>query len=197
MFRGIFLDRDGTINEEVEYITSPDEVKLIPGAAEAIHRANVSGFKVIVITNQSAIARGLLTEEKLKTIHQRLSELLEGDGAHVDGIYYCPHHPDIGEPPYRTICDCRKPLPGMLRKAARDHDIDLSQSYVVGDRSIDLETGNAIGAYTILVRTGYGNHEADSILKNGGKTDFIAADLLEAVDHILIHASHVEHRHPY
>lgn len=185
MFAGIFLDRDGTVNEEREYIASPDELCLVPGSAEAIRLANASGYKVVVITNQSAIARGLITEETLKDIHDRLVELLATSGARIDGIYYCPHHPDIGVPPYRSRCECRKPLPGMLTRAATDLDIDLTRSFMIGDRIIDVQTGNSAGAYSILVRSGYGSEDEPRLKQSDARADFVADDLAAAMQHIL------------
>lgn len=184
MFAAIFLDRDGTVNEEREYIASPDELCILPGSAEAIRLANDSGYKVVIITNQSAVARGLITEEDLRTIHERLREILSASGAHIDGIYYCPHHPDFGDSPYRIECECRKPLPGMLRQAATDLDIDLSRSFMIGDRIIDLQTGNSAGSYSILVRTGYGSTDEPRLKQSGARADFVADNLAMAMQHI-------------
>ena len=175
----LFLDRDGTINEEREFISSPQEVQLIPRSAAAIRGANAAGLKVFVITNQSGIARGLLTVNQLEEIHGRLLGLLEAENAHVDGIYYCPHHPDLGDGPYRRECDCRKPKPGMLQQAAMAYGVDLSRSYLVGDRIIDIETGKAAGTSTVLVLTGYGRGEYESIGSNTSGIDYVAEDLYD------------------
>jgi len=181
----IFLDRDGTINEELEFISNPDEVNLIPRAAEAIRAANKLGFKVIVITNQSGIARGLIKEEELKIVHNKLVELLELEGAHLDAIYFCPHHPDIGDNRYRILCDCRKPNSGMLKYAQEEFNIDLQKSYVVGDRIIDLQTANSVGAHPILVLTGYGKNQLEILKSENIQVDYIAKDLYEAIQFII------------
>ena len=155
----LFLDRDGTINTEVDFLRHPDDLRLIPGAAQSIREARSAGLKVIIFTNQSGIARGLLTEDDLERVHERLRSLLTAEGAGADAIYYCPHHPTLGSPKYSLDCDCRKPKPGMLRRAAREHGLDLERSFVVGDRSVDMEAGRAAGCRTILVLTGYGSTE--------------------------------------
>jgi D-glycero-D-manno-heptose 1,7-bisphosphate phosphatase len=185
----VFLDRDGTINEEVGYMDNLDKFKVIPCAYEAIRLINESGMKVVVISNQSGIARGLLSEELVKKTHYYLQTILRQQGAYVDNFYYCPHHPTTGTEPYRQICNCRKPAPGMLLQAAQDLDIDLTKSYIVGDRYNDMEAGRKIGVRGILVKTGFGQ----SVLHGDGpdkatpqnKPDFIAEDILEAVKWIL------------
>ncbi len=181
---GIFLDRDGTINEELEFISSPDDVVLIPRSAEAIREANQLGLKVFVITNQSGIARGFIKEEELVKVHNKLVELLNNAGAHLDAIYFCPHHPEFGEPPYKIECDCRKPNSGMLRQAEKEYNIDLKKSFVVGDRIIDVQTAHAVGATGILVLTGYGKNQIEEIQKNNIKIDYIAEDLYDAMQFI-------------
>ncbi len=181
---GIFLDRDGTINEELEFISSPDDVVLIPRSAEAIREANQLGLKVFVITNQSGIARGFIKEEELVKVHNKLVELLNNAGAHLDAIYFCPHHPEFGEPPYKIECDCRKPNSGMLRQAEKEFNIDLKKSFVVGDRIIDVQTAHAVGATGILVLTGYGKNQIEEIQKNNIKIDYIAEDLYDAMQFI-------------
>ncbi len=178
---GVFLDRDGTINEEVDFLSSSNELHLIDGAARAIHEANRMGFKVIVITNQSGIARGFLTEEQLLKMHDNLAELLNKLGAHIDAIYYCPHHPELGEPPYRTLCDCRKPNTGMLQQGVKQFHINLAKSFVIGDRMIDVQTAHAAGATSVLVLTGYGNAELELCRASNLHIDFIAQNLEEAM----------------
>src|SRR5713101_1275098 len=148
---GVFLDRDGTINEEVDFLSSSDELHLIEGSAKAIREANQLGLKVFVITNQSGIARGFLTEQQLIKIHDHLIKMLNDLGAHIDAIYYCPHHPELGEAPYRILCDCRKPKTGMLQQAVKQFGINLAKSFVIGDRMIDVQTAQAAGAASILV----------------------------------------------
>ncbi len=187
--RAVFLDRDGVINEEVGYLDSLDKLKVMPGAYEAVRMINASGMKAVVISNQSGVARGLLTEAFVQETNDSLQRDLLQRGAFIDNFYYCPHHPSEGVEPYRRICNCRKPAPGMLLQAARDLNIDLTMSYFVGDRFIDMETARNVGAKGILVRTGYG----DGLLRNDGPDratpentpEFIAADILEAVQWIL------------
>lgn len=180
---GIFFDRDGTINSEVDFLSRPDELILIPGAAQAIREANRSGAKVFIVTNQSGIARGLLTEEDLEAIHQRLRNLLLEHNAHVDEIYYCPHHPLYGNPPYKKECTCRKPSTGMLLKAERRYGIDLKRSYIVGDRCIDMMAGEQAGCGTILVLTGYGAAEREECVSSA-RVDHVARDVYQAWQYI-------------
>src|SRR5262249_57911234 len=134
----VFLDRDGTMNVDVGYLSSPDQLEVYPYTAEAVRLINESGMLAIVVSNQSGIARGFLTEQTLEMIHARLILLLEQEGARLDGIFYCPHHPTIGDPPYRRACDCRKPQPGMVLRAAELHGIDLSRSILIGDKPIAI-----------------------------------------------------------
>jgi D-glycero-D-manno-heptose 1,7-bisphosphate phosphatase len=184
----VFLDRDGVINEEVGYLDSLENLRIIPTAYAAIKLINESGMKSVVISNQAGVARGFFTEEFVNTVNQNIQESLTRRGAKIDKFYYCPHHPD-GVNDYRRICDCRKPGTGMLLQAERDLDIDLANSYFIGDRFRDMETAKKAGAKGILVRTGYGN----DLLQDDGpdqatpesKPDFIAADILEAVRWIL------------
>ena len=153
--RAVFLDRDGTINKYVGFLRKPEDLELLPGAAEAIKKINESGYLAIVVTNQPVIARGEVTVEQLDEIHNKLETLLGQEGAYLDAIYYCPHHPDKGFPgeipELKIDCDCRKPKPGMLLKAAEDFNIDLSQSWMVGDDERDMEAGKAAGCRTVLV----------------------------------------------
>jgi D-glycero-D-manno-heptose 1,7-bisphosphate phosphatase len=181
MTRAVFLDRDGTINTEVGYLNHPDQVELIPRAGAAIKLLNKAGFTVIVITNQAGIAKGLVREELLPAIHQKLAQLLALQGAAIDGFYYCPHHPEGVVEQYRITCDCRKPLPGMLLRAAGELSIDLSASYVIGDKSCDIELGRNAGARSILVLTGYGVTELARHREAGlAPPDYIALDLYDA-----------------
>lgn len=166
----VFVDRDGTVNVEVDYLSRPEQLVLLPGADGAIRRLNQLGLKVVMVTNQSAVARGYLTEEELSHIHQRLREMLAEHDAHLDAIYYCPEMPDSGSA-------CRKPEIGMMQQAAGDLDIDLGRSYVVGDMATDMEMGRRAGSKTILVLTGYGEQTRDQ----GVQVDYVAGDLPEAV----------------
>jgi D-glycero-D-manno-heptose 1,7-bisphosphate phosphatase len=158
--QAVFLDRDGTINEEVGHLDRMEKLQLIPGAAEAIRRINKSGMKAVVVTNQSGIARGFFDEAFVIEVHERLGELLRAEGALIDAFYYCPHHPAEGRVDYVKMCDCRKPAPGMLLRAAEELGIDPSRSYMVGDTLKDIAAGARAGAQGILVRTGYGEEAA-------------------------------------
>lgn len=153
--KAIFLDRDGTINKYVGFLRDIDEFELLDGVADAIKEINKSGYLAIVVTNQPVIARGEVTYEELNLIHDKMETLLGNEGAYLDAIYYCPHHPHSGYegeiPELKYDCDCRKPKPGMLLKAAKDYNIDLSQSYMVGDSENDVEAGNAAGCKSVLL----------------------------------------------
>ncbi len=159
-WQAVFLDRDGTINKEVGHLDRMEKLQLIPGAAEAIRLINASGMKTVVVTNQSGVARGIFTESFVAETHARLGEMLRAEGASLDGIYYCPHHPTEGLAEYIRICDCRKPAPGILLRAAEELRIDPNRSYMVGDTLKDIEAGARAGAQGILVRTGYGREAA-------------------------------------
>lgn len=153
MVGAAFLDRDGVINEEVDYLHEVDKAVLIPGVAAAIREIRQHGWKVIVVTNQAGIAKGLYSEADLHAVNTRISELLAAENAAWDAIYFCPHHPN-----HTGDCDCRKPAPGMLLAAIRDFNIDPAKSFMVGDRLTDLQAGQAAGcAKSYLVRTGYGH----------------------------------------
>lgn len=156
--KAVFLDRDGTINIYKGFLTKPEDFNLIDGVAEAIRLINNSGYLVIVVSNQPVIARGECTFEELQTIHNKMETLLGKDGAFVDAIYYCPHHPDKGfegeRPEYKTVCECRKPKAGLLMQAAHDYNIDLSLSYMIGDHERDLMAGRNAGVKeSILIKT--------------------------------------------
>lgn len=179
----VILDRDGTINEQVGYVNHPDRFWLLPGVASAIRRLNDRGIPVVVATNQAGAARGYYPEELLAVVHEKMHHLLAEDGAHLDGLYVCPHLPGAGLPHLAVDCDCRKPRTGMLVRAARDLDLDLERSYVVGDRMGDVRFGQRVGARGILVLTGYGKGELEYM--TGTTPDHVAADLSEAVDWIL------------
>lgn len=153
--RAIFLDRDGTINRYVGFLRDIEQFELLPGAAEAIRRINASGYLAIVVTNQPVIARGEVTREQLREIHDKMETLLGREGAYVDAIYYCPHHPHRGYPgevaELKIDCDCRKPKPGLLLQAAEDYNIDLTKSWMIGDSQSDMQAGEAAGCKTALV----------------------------------------------
>lgn len=156
--KAVFLDRDGTINRYVGFLRSEEEFELLPGVAEAIGRINASGYLAVVVTNQPVIARGEVTVSGLQTIHNKMETLLGYEGAYVDAIYYCPHHPHKGYageiPELKFDCDCRKPKPGMLKKAAEDFNIDLSRSWMIGDGENDVKAGIAAGCKTALIGEG-------------------------------------------
>lgn len=147
--RWIFLDRDGTINVERHYLDDPDQLELLPGAAEGLRAMQLMGFGLVVVTNQSGLARGYFDEARLEQIHARLRAMLAQQGVQLNAFYHCPHHPDEG-------CDCRKPRTGMLHRAAEELGCEPALSYVIGDKACDVELGNRAGATTMLVRTGYG-----------------------------------------
>jgi len=155
----VFLDRDGTINEEVGYINHPDQLVIFPFVSEGIRIINNLGLKVIIVTNQSGIARGYFNESQLKKIHRHMIDILKDDGARIDGIYYCPHHPLEGKGQYLIECNCRKPKPGMITQAAKDHQIDLKNSYMVGDRFNDIRFAKRMNLKSAFVMTGYGQEE--------------------------------------
>ncbi len=182
----VFLDRDGTLCEEVGYLDAPEQIRLIPGAGEAVRLLNQRGLKAVVITNQSGVARGFFSEERLEEIHRELSRQIRAEGAFLDAIYYCPHHPTEGKPPYLRPCDCRKPASGLILKASAEMNLDLRRSYCVGDRRADLECGMRVGAKGVLVLTGYGKEEnsfgGDG---RGRRPSSVAAGLREAVQWIL------------
>ena len=183
--KAIFLDRDGTINEYVGFLRKEEDFRLIPGVSEAIKRINNSGYLAIVVTNQPVIARGEVTEEELEEIHKKMETLLGLDGAYIDDIYYCPHHPDKGFegeiPELKIECDCRKPKTGMLEKAAREHNIDLSSSIMIGDSTLDIKMAENAGMQSVLLKTGQkgedGKYEVSPTL--------IAEDLNDAINKII------------
>lgn len=182
--RCVFLDRDGVINEEVEYLHDPDRLVLIPGAAEAIAALAATDAAIVVVTNQAGIARGFYTERELHAVTARLAAQVARAGGRIDATYFCPHHPDAGIGELRQTCACRKPAPGMLERAAREHGLDLARSILVGDKLTDLQAGRAVGCATVLVRTGYGAAEEVAALA-AGACDEVATSLPAAVPWLL------------
>jgi D-glycero-D-manno-heptose 1,7-bisphosphate phosphatase len=186
MNRAVFLDRDGTVNVEVGYLSDLSQLRLIPGASEAIRRLNERGLKVVLVTNQSGIARGYFSESFVQETHVLLERMLRKEGAAIDGIYYCPHHPFAGNSPYTTECDCRKPGTGMIDRAARELDIDVKRSFVVGDKWSDVELGQRAGARSILVQSGFAPDEPGNVRPlHLSDPDYVAHNITEAADWIL------------
>ena len=183
MKRAVFVDRDGTLSEEVGYIRDVKQFHLMPLSAKAVRLINQSGLKVIIITNQAGVARGYFPEEMIFKIHKKMEMLLSEQGAYLDGIYYCPHHPEGVIESYRKGCDCRKPASGLLERASKEHGIDLAASYVVGDKVTDIECAHRVGAKGILVLTGFGKDELKRI--NNTPPKYVASDLFDAVRWII------------
>lgn len=175
----VFLDRDGVICEDhVEPVASWEEFHVLPGAIEGVVALSKAGLRVFVFTNQAGVGRGLVTRAQVQAIHGRLLAEVEAAGGRIEGIYACYHAPDEG-------CACRKPRPGLLLDAAREHGVDLSQAWVVGDMGRDLEAGRGAGCRTVLVRTGKGRKEVETLAARGIAPEFVAEDLAEAVTRIL------------
>ena len=180
----VFLDRDGTLNEERGFLDRLELLALFPWTSDAVRLLNRAGFATVVVTNQSAVARGLIDEPFLHQVHAEVDARLARGGARIDRYYYCPHHEEGLEGPFRVRCGCRKPRPGMIEAAARDLDLDLSRSVMVGDRWLDVECGHAAGVHTVLVRSG---HRALESERPGPEieADAILNNLMEAVGWIL------------
>ena len=186
---GVFIDRDGTISEEVGYINHPSRFQVYPWSGEAIRKLNLKGLKAIVVTNQAGVARGYFEEGLIHEVHQKLRDELNRSGAYLDAIYYCPHHPSSGNPSYRLDCDCRKPKPGMLLRAALEFEIDLKGSFMIGDRYSDIELAHNAGTKSIFVLSGYGLGEFEYHRQDWKvQPDWVAKNLLEATEIILKHS---------
>ncbi len=181
----VFLDRDGTLNKDVGYVNSWERMAFYPGSVAAIKALNQYGIKVVLVTNQSGIARGMMTEAEVQNIHWNLEKSLDRRGVHVDGIYYCPHHPEAGNSVYTRRCHCRKPEPGLIEKASQEHGIDPRRSYVVGDKCIDMMLARRVGAKGVLVLTGYGNKEVKRCIERGETPEIIVPDILSGVEWII------------
>ena len=193
--QAIFLDRDGTLIEETGHLHRVEDIRIYPEAFEAVRKLNQSGLLAIVITNQSAIARGLLNENELGNLHRFLQAAFRRTEARIDAFYYCPHHPEAGTGTYTQECTCRKPLPGMLLRAAQELHLELSTSYMIGDKLIDVEAGHRAGCQSVLIKTGYGEGELQ-LLDEGNASaspsedplqtpDHVAGNVLEAIDWIM------------
>ena len=174
--RAVFLDRDGTINREVDLLREVGQLRLLPGAAEGIRALNRMGYRVIVVTNQSVVARGWVTEAKLQSIHRALEARLRRRGARLDAIFYCPHHPDADLPRYRVRCRCRKPGIGLIRRAGRELGVAMRGSFMVGDSTRDILAGRRARLDTILLGTGYAGKDG----KYAVRPDHAASDLASA-----------------
>ncbi|MCI5225443.1 MAG: HAD family hydrolase [Candidatus Electrothrix sp. AX2] len=182
----VFLDRDGTINEQMGYINHISRFILLPGAATAIRTLNEQNIPVVVVTNQSGLARGYFPPVLLDAVHAQMERELAAQDAHIDGLYICPHHPEAKEEQFRKVCTCRKPQTGLLEQAAAELELDLTRSFMVGDRWSDLKCGNRVGATSVLVLTGYGRGDLEYIgPEQEIQPDKIAEDLSEAVDWII------------
>ncbi len=182
----VFMDRDGTLSHEVGYVNHPDRLRLYPWAVEAVRAVNRAGWLAVLVTNQAGVTRGYFPLEVFEEVQRSLVAELEAGGARLDGVYACLHHPSAGQPPYRQDCDCRKPRPGMLRRAQAELGADLGRSWVVGDRHGDLQLAWGVGARGAMVRTGYGQGELAYLAPRWSRQpDLVAEHLLEAVERIL------------
>ena len=185
MNKAIFLDRDGTINEEISYLKSPEEIKIFPNTLQALRKFKDLGFLNIIITNQSGIARGYFTEQDLQKIHVRLNELLKDNQDNlIDGIFYSPFHKEGIIEKYKRDSEDRKPETGMIRKAKQKHDIDLNESYFIGDSFTDMLCAKNAGLKKILVKTGYGENDLEKCSKENIEIDYYAKDLFDASEYI-------------
>jgi D-glycero-D-manno-heptose 1,7-bisphosphate phosphatase len=182
----LFMDRDGTISEEVGYVNHPSRFRLFPYSAAAVKKLNDKDWLAIVVTNQAGVARGYFSEDVIVTIHDQMKQQLKQEHAQLDAIYYCAHHPTVGEPPYRLDCDCRKPKAGLINRAAEDFDIDLPASWMVGDRYSDVELAHNAGLRCAFVLSGYGRGEWE-YQRAAWKLqpDLVCENLLEVVESIL------------
>lgn len=184
--RTVFVDRDGCLNVEDSYIRDINQFRLYPDTLSSLKALNDAGFVIVVLTNQSGVARGYMTEKLVNDVHELLLKMTSEAGVVIDKIEYCPHHPEGVVEEYSIKCDCRKPAPGMALRAAEELGIDTKQSYMIGDKICDMELGVAIGAKTVLVRTGFGKREAGKIERGEAvKPDYIADGIGPAVKWIL------------
>lgn len=187
--RAIFLDRDGVLIEDVDLLTQSSQIRILPGVPAALNRLRAAGFRLFVVSNQPVVARGLVTELNVVSLHEELDrQLVEAAGSSIEQYYFCPHHPNATDPAYRRNCDCRKPKPGMLLQAAREHGLQLSSCFMIGDRVTDIIAGQRAGCRTVLVETG--QHNAPPIVTSepidrNTRPDWTCAGLSEAVAWIL------------
>jgi len=183
--QAVFLDRDGTIIKDIGYLSRLDQVTIYPWTIDAVRALNRAGLRVVVITNQAGVARGYFSEQVVEDVHRHLTSAFEAGGARIDAYYYCPHHPDGSVEGYAKGCGCRKPAPGLVERAARDLGLDPAQSFVVGDKWIDIGLAQAVGARGVLVRTGYGASE-EANPRPGVKADIVVDNLAAAASWILL-----------
>jgi len=182
----LFMDRDGTISEEVGYVNHPSRFRLFPYSAAAVKKLNDKDWLAIVVTNQAGVARGYFSEDVILTIHDQMKQQLKQEHAQLDAIYYCAHHPTVGEPPYRLDCDCRKPKAGLINRAVEVFEIDLAASWMVGDRYSDVELAHNAGLRCAFVLSGYGRGEWEYQRATWKlQPDLVCENLLEAVESIL------------
>jgi D-glycero-D-manno-heptose 1,7-bisphosphate phosphatase len=180
------MDRDGTLSHEVGYVNHPSRFRLYPWTVDAVRAINRAGWLAVVVTNQAGVARGYFPESVFEEVQRRLVDEVEAGGARFDAVYACLHHPSVGAPPWRHDCECRKPRPGMLRRAERELGADLARSWVVGDRHGDLQLAWGVGARGALVKSGYGLGELTHLAPSWARPpDLVAENLLEAVERIL------------
>ena len=184
----VFLDRDGTLNEEIGYVNHPSRFQVYPWAGAAVRELNRAGFASVVVTNQSGVARGYFDERLVQLLHEKLRAEISGGGADLDGIYYCPHHPEGKIEEYKRDCDCRKPSLGLIQCAARELNLDLSRSFLIGDRYLDIETARRAGLPCVFVLTGYGLGEYEYHRHGWPHQPWrVAQDVLEAARAIIVH----------
>jgi D-glycero-D-manno-heptose 1,7-bisphosphate phosphatase len=184
--RAVFFDRDGTLNEEIGHVRDAADFRVYSFAAQAVRLVNEAGLRAIVITNQSGVGRGLMPESLVKRVNRQLTRHIAAKGGRLDAIYYCPHHPEASVERFRIVCGCRKPAPGLLEEAAKEFGVDLAQSFMVGDRFVDMLAARSVGARSVLVLTGVGRRELEGG-ESGGvvQPDHIAENAYTAVQWIL------------
>ena len=196
MDKVVFLDRDGTINEEVNYLYRTEDFKFLPGVPEALKMLTAAGYKLVVVTNQAGVARGYYSEEDVIKLHAHVNELLRPYGTGIDGFYYCPHHPVHGIGRYKRDCECRKPGIGLFEQAEKDFAVDKSASYMIGDKLLDVEAGKRYGVTSILVGTGYGVQHRRQAEEAGTPPDYDwYADTLEQAARWILRREKEEHSH--
>jgi D-glycero-D-manno-heptose 1,7-bisphosphate phosphatase len=184
--RAVFLDRDGTINEEVGYLSQPENIRILPDVTEAIKVLKAAGYRILVVTNQSGVARGYYTEEDVQLINEKINQLLMKSGTSIDAFFYCPHHSNGVIAEYSYACHCRKPESGLMLEAAEQFNLDLTKSFIIGDKLIDLQMAEYLGARAILVLTGYGEQEWKKYQDTSSFViHYIAKDLLNAAHWIV------------